>query len=502
MNRRLLAIGLCLTICLGSTYPLNAQIPDELIAQVQLERIERHLLRLEENPVDGKPTHSRSAYRRELIEAAGTYIAEQFESLPRMQTRYDDFSGLRNVIATLPGTSAEPLLYVIGAHYDSKASREADWNPHFSPAPGANDNASGVSLMLEVARVLSTRPHEHTIQFVAFDAEELGLFGSRHYVAEALSESLPIAGFLNVDMIGFNWWFDRVEVVGDPASTWLANYLWLASDWYELGLEVSKNIDQTVGESDHRPFWEAGYRAVMLTESGEPWFDGAHYVANPYYHTYLDTMDMVNVQLVHRVARLVTGVVAGLANQTEPMAAPVIQLLPPAQKRSNPVVIQGRYESDLPLRILVQPGDVQATLDRDSGRFSADLDLKGGINQIRATAMSPGGVRSTSIEVEFQPQFGFREAFVFPNPGRELAQFQCLGDRPIGAMRLEVYQPNGTLIRSIEGVAERSDLRIWRAWWNLKVSGIPVANGVYPCVFDVEVDGEKHYANVTLAVER
>jgi len=357
-------------------------------------------------------------------------------------------------------------------------------------------------VLLELARVLSQYEHEHTLEFVAFDAKELGLFGSRHHAALAADHSRPIAGMFNVDMIGFNWWYDRVEVVSNRASSWFANYLWLASDWYGLGLEVSRNIDPTLGESDHRSFWDHGYRAVLVTEDGEPWLDKSHYVANPYYHTYFDRSQEVNVSLVYKVAQLLTGVLTELADLTGMQRPPRITLLPPVQNVRNPVTIRGRFESDLPLRIMLQPGDVVAPVDRETGTFSAALTLEGGPNEIKATAINPAGITTRSLSVEFLPLFRFLEAYVFPNPSRELAHFRCLGDRPIDAMRIHVHQPDGNLVRTIEGVADRADGRIWRAWWNLKVGGLAAVDGLYPCVFEAEVSGEIYHTSVLLAVER
>ncbi len=480
-----------------------AQSPEELIALVSGDELWTHIAVLEKNPVDGKPTYSRSTYRRELANRAAGYIADELRKSPQIDVEYDDFSGFRNVAGTLRGASASPRVYLIGAHYDSQASREPDWNPYFSSAPGADDNASGVAVLLEMARVLSTAaPYAHTIRFVAFDAGEIGMLGSRHDAARAAGNAEEIAGMFNLDMLGFNWSFARVQVVTDRPSLWFANYLWLASRWYELDLEVSRNLDPKLANSDHKSFWDVGYRAVMLTENGESWMNTARYAANPYFHTYQDTSETVNVDLVRKIAQLMIAVVAELADQEGKRSLPDIYLYPPAQNTQNPVTIHGKFVSQFPLHIVIQPGDVEATLDRAAGKFSASVQLVGGINTVSATAISPAGVRSTVMEVKFLPEFRFRDAIVFPNPGRELVQFWCTGERPMDAMRVLVYRPDGTLVRTIKGVPEKSDKKIWRTWWNLKSAGVPIANGLYPCLFEVTVDGETYRTEVTLAVER
>ena len=106
-----------------------------------------------------------------------------------MQVRFDDFlvsynglsSNQQNIVATLPGTSSHAGVIIIGAHYDSRTLDPVDGS---SLAPGANDNASGVAILLELARVLSSRTWNQTVMFVAFAAEEQGRFGSRHFVQE------------------------------------------------------------------------------------------------------------------------------------------------------------------------------------------------------------------------------------------------------------------------------------------------------------------------------
>ena len=86
-----------------------------------------------------------------------------------------------NVVATLPGSDPNAGYYVLCAHYDATAVRSIGWNWREDPAPGADDNASGVALVMESARALSGQTFPWTIKFIAFSGEELGLFGSRAY---------------------------------------------------------------------------------------------------------------------------------------------------------------------------------------------------------------------------------------------------------------------------------------------------------------------------------
>jgi len=120
-----------------------------------------------------------------------------------------------NVIATLDGRDHDSLS-IVGAHYDSYA---ADSDP-FTFAPGANDNASGVAAVLEIARIIRKerfRP-KHTIRFVAFAAEELGLHGSLYQAAEDAAAGKKIKMMINYDMISY---------LKDPAARpWHVNIIY------------------------------------------------------------------------------------------------------------------------------------------------------------------------------------------------------------------------------------------------------------------------------------
>src|SRR3954451_15114684 len=86
---------------------------------------------------------------------------------------------ITNVVATLKGTdpASADRVYVVGAHYDSRVT---DVLNATADAPGANDDGSGTSAVLELARVLAPRPTEATIVFVTYAGEEQGLYGSNH----------------------------------------------------------------------------------------------------------------------------------------------------------------------------------------------------------------------------------------------------------------------------------------------------------------------------------
>ena len=108
---------------------------------------------------------------------------------------------MANVVATLQGTDlvARDRVYVISAHLDDRA---ADGLDGVADAPGANDDGSGVAVVLEAARVLAGVPLDATVIFAIFSGEEEGLFGSTHFATQARARKLAIAGVLNNDIVG------------------------------------------------------------------------------------------------------------------------------------------------------------------------------------------------------------------------------------------------------------------------------------------------------------
>jgi Tol biopolymer transport system component len=129
---------------------------------------------------------------------ATNWLEEKYRSFG-YQTRLQRFTTLQgreievaNVIATIPGTVNPELVYVVGAHFDSRAE-----------GPGADDNTSGTAMILEAARVLSTRPLPATVMFVAFTGEESGLRGAREF-GRRMKDSITVVGALNNDMMGWS----------------------------------------------------------------------------------------------------------------------------------------------------------------------------------------------------------------------------------------------------------------------------------------------------------
>ena len=203
-----------------------------------------------------------------------------------------DVDGLYyNVVATQLGTVYPDSYYVIGAHYDSVGN------------PGADDDASGVAGLLEIARVLSLYATEYTIKYIAFDQEEMGLVGSFAYVQDHLADD--IRGMIQLDMIAHNNGQYGCEIYGRPQSDPLKLALADAINLYGNGLTAW--VYGQHDSSDHAPFEWAGFQACEFTEA----FHGD----NPCYHYACDSVDTPDYISYNFAADFVRSTAGFLADQ-------------------------------------------------------------------------------------------------------------------------------------------------------------------------------------------
>src|ERR1044071_5325353 len=171
-------------------------------------------------------------------------------------TLKEDHERAENVVGILPG--ADPSLkdqrVVIGAHYDhlgfghfGALDRAAEGKVH----PGADDNASGTAVLLELARRLAKLPvkPDRTIVFAAFSGEELGLYGSRHFIEHTDAIS-AIKAMINLDMVG-RLRDNRVTVFGARSGENLSDLV--LRNARALGLDITDSND--IGRSDHMSFY-------------------------------------------------------------------------------------------------------------------------------------------------------------------------------------------------------------------------------------------------------
>ena len=541
---------------------------DELLSLVQSEALEAHVIALQEN-VRQFPYplayRTRSAHHRAATDNAARYIMNQFRRAPRLEVGEQVVGGIRNVVAVLPSARLESAptgerdtslesapteerdtsaanrdkkptgerVFILCAHYDTQASRDAGWNPLASSAPGANKNGTGIAALLEIAYLLSQYEYEHELRFIALGGEELGFLGSRNYVKEARLENSTIAAIFNLDMLGFNWKHDLVEVITNKDSAWMSRALTIANTWFDIGLKIRRTQDEFVDISSHKPFWDAGYNAVTLIENSTPWRDSQSYDANPFYRTARDTADKVNFELVRKVTQLVLVTVDSLLTdmfqptRRGPRVTVEIARLESGQGETarlestptgrgesvptgvlvtqSPVHLRGTFEADFPIDIVVHPSQVTAEIDRETRTYSVMVPVAPGENVLRVTARYPLGATSVEQRVFLEQPFAWEEVAVFPNPARddELTEFRVQANIAMSAMEVAVYDAHGNLIKRIEGVADRLDRRVWRTWWNQRTSyGLAVSAGVYVCYISVVAKEERYGYVEKLAILR
>jgi Zn-dependent M28 family amino/carboxypeptidase len=214
-----------------------------------------------------------------------------------------------NVVAVLPG--ADPILrlenIVIGAHYDhlglghyGAINSRAAGTVH----PGADDNASGTVVLLDVARRFARLPVKpaRSIVFAAFSAEELGLFGSRHFVDTAGSGGMTRV-MINLDMVG-RLRDNRLTVFGARSGHNLSETVNAAAR--QVGLELIESDD--VGQSDHFSFYSKKIPALHF-------FTGLHQD----YHRPSDTWEKLNFGGMAKVSALVVATALSSANRATPL---------------------------------------------------------------------------------------------------------------------------------------------------------------------------------------
>jgi Zn-dependent M28 family amino/carboxypeptidase len=235
----------------------------------------------------------------EALERAARHVEAEWAALGlEVERQVFEVAGrpVRNLAVELPGTSARDELVVVGAHYDSALG-----------TPGADDNATGVAVLLELTRVLVDAPRARTIRLVAFVNEEAPYFatdamGSERHARRSRERGERIVAMLSLEMLGYfraeagtqelpavlrGRYPDRgdfLAFVSDPASAELCRSVAerfraassVPAEWF-----AGPTWIEGVSLSDHRSYWEAGYRAVMVTDTA--------FLRNPHYHQPSDT---------------------------------------------------------------------------------------------------------------------------------------------------------------------------------------------------------------------
>jgi hypothetical protein len=281
-------------------------------------RLERHVVRLAEE------IGERNVWRYAELQASEKYIEEEFAEAGYEAAfqRYDvEGITVANVEAVLEGAEKPDEIIVVGAHYDSVVG-----------CPGANDNASGVAAVLELARLLKDKKISRTIRFVAFVNEEPPFFqtesmGAKVYAARCRKRNEKITAMFTMETIGcysdepksqhypfpFNLFYpdtgNFIGFVGNLSSRGLVrrsvSSFRLSTSFPSEGAAAPGWITG-IGWSDHWAFWKEGYPAVMVTDTA--------LFRYRYYHMMSDTPDKIDFE---RTARVVAGMARVLKDLAE-----------------------------------------------------------------------------------------------------------------------------------------------------------------------------------------
>ncbi len=212
-----------------------------------------------------------------------------------------------NWILNLPGQTPNRPPILVGAHYDSVPG-----------SPGADDNATGVAVLLELARSWAEQPGRSPLRLVAFDLEEWGCVGSRHYAAELHQRREPLGLMLSLEMLGYcchqphsQAYPTGLERIYPNRGNYIAQIgpwqsiptmvgLWrgfraagVRSQWLPV-INQGRSVPDS-RRSDHVAFWDLGYPALLITDTAD--------LRNPHYHQATDTLATLDLDFLTQVCQ-------------------------------------------------------------------------------------------------------------------------------------------------------------------------------------------------------
>ncbi len=366
-GRRWIFLAVLLVFAFTAVFAIQSSDIDEIIKDISEENVETILKKLESFETRHVFSSDKEGFG---IKASADWIHEKFSSLsPRLKVFFDTYVlppqrgrlnrdvTMRNVVAVLPGTSAgeNERIFLVNAHYDTYARKVDDSFPRESndnPAPGVNDDASGVAALIEMARAFSRYEFDATLYFVAFAGEEVGLVGSTLMAARMKEEGKRIDGVITLDMIGNaeggNGYFDnkrmRVFSAGpaDSSSRQLARYAKAVGERLFPSVEIDCifRADRFGRGGDHTPFVLEGWPGIRMMEGNE------NYSRQ---HTIHDTFENISLEYCTRNIRIVASILASLSAAPP---APDIN-----SERGRPLLGRGESGYDAQLRWNAVPSD-------------------------------------------------------------------------------------------------------------------------------------------------
>ena len=343
---------------------LNQTDPEiaEMLSSVSVDTLEKNIYKLAS--FGTRHTLSETESDTFGIGAARNWIKKEMQrysedSGDRLQVEFHNFIQepvgripepveIVNIVATLPGSDPnDDRYFVISGHYDSRASNVMDAE---SLAPGANDDASGTAVVMEMARVMSYYEFPATIVFMAVAGEEQGLLGAAQWAEEASEAGLNIAGMITNDIVGNHAAEDgrltdpyRVRLFAegvppqqemdrhtmryiqtggesDMPTRQLARTMKEVTESYmpEMDVWLIYRLDRYLRGGDHRPFLRLGYPAVRFSEPHEEFRHQHQDIREENGVQYGDLPEFVDYPYVARVAKVNIASVANLARSPMP----------------------------------------------------------------------------------------------------------------------------------------------------------------------------------------
>ncbi len=243
------------------------------------------------------------------LERAAQYIGKEFQEMG-LDVKEDRFEWrgkpYRNIVAEKAGKMFPKRVLILGAHYDTAPG-----------SAGADDNASAVSVLLEVARAIQPVSLNYTVRFIAFSLEEYNFAGSVHYVNSLKRSEEEVLGMVSLEMVGFTGpkqnyppylnpkYYpnvgDFIAIIGNERSEHLVEKVCrtFKTRVPELPLEfliVPRNGEamEEVRLSDHSTFWDHGFQALMITDTA--------FLRNPNYHLPSDRIETLDFEFMRKVA--------------------------------------------------------------------------------------------------------------------------------------------------------------------------------------------------------
>jgi len=266
-----------------------------------IENLKRHVenIHFDRNPYDGYPK----------LEQAAQYIEREFQKIG-LDVKEDTFQwegkSYKNIVAEKKGLVSSHRVLILGAHYDTVPG-----------SPGADDNASAIAVLLEVARNIQTVPLEGTVRLIAFSLEEYNFVGSTHYVEKFQRGEEEILGMISLEMVGFTGprqdyppylnpkYYpnvgDFIAIIGNERSKELLEKVCQSFRAHVPRLPLEFLVVPGNGEgmeevrlSDHSTFWDQGFPALLVTDTS--------FLRNPNYHLPSDRMETLDFEFMRKVA--------------------------------------------------------------------------------------------------------------------------------------------------------------------------------------------------------